>query len=65
MPLVKGGNNNNSPSLDRIDNTKGYTPDNVVVVSNRANSIKRDATPDELMAVAKFYMQLAGRLRNG
>lgn len=44
-----------SPSLDRIDNTKGYVQGNVMVVSNRANLLKRDATPDELQRLAAFY----------
>ena len=37
-----------SPSIDRIDNTKGYVPGNVFVISNRANRIKNNATIDEL-----------------
>lgn len=44
-----------SPSLDRIDNSKGYLKSNVIVVSNRANSIKRDATITELIALTNFY----------
>lgn len=47
-----------SPQLDRIDNTKGYTKDNVVVVSKRANTIKNDATVQELCKVAEFYKNL-------
>lgn len=43
------------PSVDRIDNSKGYTPDNIVVVSYRANRLKSDATLSELEAVAAFY----------
>jgi len=43
-----------SPSLDRFDNTIGYTPENVRVISNRANMIKCDATYEEVMAVAEF-----------
>ena len=46
---------NNSPSIDRIDNTKGYIKDNVIVVSRRANSLKKDATIEELQKLAKFY----------
>lgn len=44
-----------APSVDRIDNTRGYTPDNIVVVSYRANRIKSDASIGELMAIARFY----------
>ena len=34
----------NSPSLDRIDNTKGYVKGNVMVISHAANSLKKDFT---------------------
>lgn len=44
----------NSPSLDRIDNNKGYTPDNVRVISMRANDLKSDATLEELEAVVAY-----------
>lgn len=54
-----------APSLDRIDNSRGYTPDNVVVVSYRANRIKSDAAVAELEAVASFYRQLANRAEGG
>ena len=42
-----------SPSLDRKDSTKGYTPDNVWVISAKANRIKSDATTDEIAMVAE------------
>ena len=43
----------NSPSLDRIDSTKGYAPDNIWVISRRANTIKSDANIDELRLLTK------------
>lgn len=43
-----------SPTLDRIDNTRGYEPGNVAVVSWRANSLKKDGTVEELEAIAKW-----------
>ena len=49
------GGKNNSPSVDRIDNSKGYIVGNVVVVSFRANSLKSDATLEELRKLADFY----------
>lgn len=48
----------NAPSIDRIDNTKGYIKENIVVVSTRANLLKKDATIDELVMLAKFYNEL-------
>jgi hypothetical protein len=51
----------NSPSLDRIDNTKGYTKDNVVIVSFKANRMKGAATLDELSRLVNFYKNLMPR----
>lgn len=42
-----------APSLDRIDSRKGYTPDNIWVISHRANQIKNDATIDELKLITE------------
>jgi len=36
-----------SPSLDRFDSSKGYTPDNIEVISWRANTLKRNGTIEE------------------
>ena len=48
----------NSPSLDRIIPALGYVSGNVMVISRRANTIKNNATPDELRRVADFYAAL-------
>lgn len=48
-----------SPSLDRIVPALGYTKGNIIVVSLRANTIKSDATPEEIAKVAKFYQRLS------
>jgi hypothetical protein len=42
----------NAPSIDRVDSTKGYTKDNVWVISHRANTIKNSATWQELYQIA-------------
>jgi len=46
------------PSIDRIDPARGYTPDNVIVVSMRANLINNNATVAQIKAVADFYGKL-------
>lgn len=46
-----------SPTLDRIDNQKGYIKGNVAVISWRANSIKKDATLEEVRAIARYMEQ--------
>ena len=43
-----------SPSLDRIIPSKGYKKGNVVWISQRANSIKLDASYDEIINVGKW-----------
>lgn len=48
----------NSASLDRIDNSKGYVPGNVHVISLKANQIKNNATPAELRSVAQYFEDL-------
>jgi len=48
----KSGGSDDAPSIDRIDSTKGYTPDNVWVISRKANTIKNDATWQEILQIA-------------
>ena len=56
VPLVFGvkSYSPNSPSLDRIDSMLGYVPGNVQVLSHRANTLKSNATLDELKALVEF-----------
>jgi hypothetical protein len=53
--LEFGGDSDTSPSLDRLIPSLGYVPGNVIVVSNRANRIKNDATISELQKITAFY----------
>jgi hypothetical protein len=39
LEKLGGRSGNLSPSLDRVDNNKGYTPDNVCVISQKANQL--------------------------
>jgi hypothetical protein len=50
-----------SPTLDRIDSSKGYRRGNVQVISRRANMIKSDATLDEIVLAGQW----AQRAREG
>ena len=47
----------NSPSIDRIDSTKGYTPDNIQIISWKANRIKGYATLQELEMLLAYLTQ--------
>jgi hypothetical protein len=49
-----------SPSLDRIDINHGYTPENIRMISWRANKLKNDATYLEYERVCNFYRTLNG-----
>ena len=51
------GKNWNSPTIDRVDPTRGYVPDNIRVISYRANFLKNEATADELEAIARYIRE--------
>ncbi len=54
----KSNRNPNSPSIDRIDSTKGYTPDNIVIVSWRANHLKNNGTLEEMTKIVKWLKRI-------
>lgn len=57
IPLKKNPNGlyqwDNSATVDRIDNNKGYTVDNVWIVSALANSIMSSATAEQIIQVGE------------
>jgi hypothetical protein len=48
------GNRDLSPSIDRIDNTKGYIKGNIQVMSFKANNMKCTANKDDLINFANW-----------
>jgi hypothetical protein len=48
---VGRGGGDASPSLDRLIPEKGYVPGNISVISNKANRIKSNASPEDLRRV--------------
>jgi hypothetical protein len=56
--LVFFSNSDWSPSIDRINNKIGYTKENIVVVSTKANMQKNNTTVEELKLLYNFYSSI-------
>jgi hypothetical protein len=56
IPLEKGVKSlhANSPTLDRLIPERGYVPGNIAVISHRANTMKSDATVEEIQKLYKW-----------
>lgn len=48
-----------SASLDRINPNKGYVQGNVIIISDKANRIKSNATAQDIQTVADYFMRLS------
>lgn len=56
--FYRGTPKDDSISFDRIDSSKGYTKDNVIIVSYRVNKLKSNATLAEMEAISSFYRNI-------
>lgn len=53
-----------SPSVDRLDNNKGYIEGNLVICQHRINSMKKDATLEEMKEwMPKWYNMAITKLK--
>jgi hypothetical protein len=55
LEFQEGKKTSNSPSLDRVDNSKGYVKGNVRVISYRANRLKSDMTFEECKSLLEDF----------
>ena len=56
--------NPNAPSIDRIDNLRGYEKNNIVVICWRCNSIKNDGTEKEHFQIASWMHYMKNGMKN-
>lgn len=59
IPITRKLSRDNFPSVDRVDNSKGYVKGNVRVISHKANRMKQDNTVETL---EKLLQYLRGEL---
>ena len=47
----------NSPTIDRIDSSKGYIKGNIQVISHRANTLKSNASLEEVEKIYNWFKE--------
>lgn len=67
IPIINGaleGQNENSPSIDRIDNSKGYVKGNICVISKRANTIKNNGSLEEHKKIVEYIEKHLSKMQS-
>lgn len=54
LTFAKGQRTDNSPSIDRIDSSKGYIKGNIRIISWRANDLKKNGTMEEFEQIVDY-----------
>lgn len=64
IPIIISKNkvSDNSPNLDRIDNTKGYVKGNIWIISKKANTIKNNANIQEIQLLLNNLIKVLNKL---
>lgn len=63
LKFNRGKVGRDSATIDKIIPSLGYVKGNVIVISMKANLIKNDAIPDEIIAVGAFYKELINGIK--
>jgi len=58
LAISKGVLKDNSPSIDRVYPDKGYVPGNILIVSFKANRLKNELNPEELVKLGLRFREL-------
>jgi hypothetical protein len=58
LDYVRGkGNNPKAPSIDRVDSSKGYIPNNIEIICVRCNLVKTDGTIAEHELIVQYMKE--------